>query len=295
MVIEMDVIVSIIVGVLEQGFIYGILALGIYITYRILDFPDLSVDGTLPLGAAMTAMAIIHGVNPWLAILLSFSAGAFAGFLTGVFHVVFKIKDLLAGIITMTGLYSINLMLAGGKAILPITNQNTIFNSTFTKKLSALSIVFLCTIFLKIALDLYLKTKSGLLLRGVGDNETVVTMLGKDSGKVKILGLMLCNGLAATAGSILCQHQRSFDVNAGTGMLVMGLASVIIGLSLFSRVRFMKGSTMVILGSIIYKACLSAALNLNFNPNNLKLLMAVIFLVALVGKDFIKKGGKKNA
>ncbi|MEG2441330.1 MAG: ABC transporter permease [Acetivibrio sp.] len=291
----MDVIVSIIVGVLEQGFIYGILALGIYITYRILDFPDLSVDGTLPLGAAMTAMAIIHGVNPWLAILLSFSAGAFAGFLTGVFHVVFKIKDLLAGIITMTGLYSINLMLAGGKAILPITNQNTIFNSTFTKKLSALSIVFLCTIFLKIALDLYLKTKSGLLLRGVGDNETVVTMLGKDSGKVKILGLMLCNGLAATAGSILCQHQRSFDVNAGTGMLVMGLASVIIGLSLFSRVRFMKGSTMVILGSIIYKACLSAALNLNFNPNNLKLLMAVIFLVALVGKDFIKKGGKKNA
>ncbi|MEG1741887.1 MAG: ABC transporter permease [Acetivibrio sp.] len=295
MVIEMDVIVSIIVGVLEQGFIYGILALGIYITYRILDFPDLSVDGTLPLGAAMTAMAIIHGVNPWLAILLSFSAGAFAGFLTGVFHVVFKIKDLLAGIITMTGLYSINLMLAGGKAILPITNQNTIFNSTFTKKLSALSIVFLCTIFFKIALDLYLKTKSGLLLRGVGDNETVVTMLGKDSGKVKILGLMLCNGLAATAGSILCQHQRSFDVNAGTGMLVMGLASVIIGLSLFSRVRFMKGSTMVILGSIIYKACLSAALNLNFNPNNLKLLMAVIFLVALVGKDFIKKGGKKNA
>lgn len=291
----MDVIVSIIVGVLEQGFIYGILALGIYITYRILDFPDLSVDGTLPLGAAMTAMAIIHGVNPWLAILLSFSAGAFAGFLTGVFHVVFKIKDLLAGIITMTGLYSINLMLAGGKAILPITNQNTIFNSTFTKKLSALSIVFLCTIFLKIALDLYLKTKSGLLLRGVGDNETVVTMLGKDSGKVKILGLMICNGLAATAGSILCQHQRSFDVNAGTGMLVMGLASVIIGLSLFSRVRFMKGSTMVILGSIIYKACLSAALNLNFNPNNLKLLMAVIFLVALVGKDFIKKGGKKNA
>ncbi|MEG2511731.1 MAG: ABC transporter permease [Acetivibrio sp.] len=291
----MDVIVSIIVGVLEQGFIYGILALGIYITYRILDFPDLSVDGTLPLGAAMTAMAIIHGVNPWLAILLSFSAGAFAGFLTGVFHVVFKIKDLLAGIITMTGLYSINLMLAGGKAILPITNQNTIFNSTFTKKLSALSIVFLCTIFFKIALDLYLKTKSGLLLRGVGDNETVVTMLGKDSGKVKILGLMLCNGLAATAGSILCQHQRSFDVNAGTGMLVMGLASVIIGLSLFSRVRFMKGSTMVILGSIIYKACLSAALNLNFNPNNLKLLMAVIFLVALVGKDFIKKGGKKNA
>lgn len=293
------IILSILEGILEQGFIYGILALGIYITYSILDFPDLSVDGTLPLGSAMTAMLIFHDVNPWLAILLAFLTGCFAGFLTGVFHVVFKIKDLLSGIITMTGLYSINLMLTGGKAVLPITNKNTIFNSGLFKSFSALAIIFICVAVIKILLDLYLKTKSGLLLRAVGDNEAVVTMLAKDQGKVKILGLMLCNGLAATAGSVLCQQQRSFDVNSGTGMLVMGLASVIIGMSIFSHLHikkhYLKGTTMVIIGSIIYKACLSIALNLNFNPNNLKLLMAGIFLIALISNDLLKKGGRTNA
>ncbi len=294
----MDSLILIIRGILEQGFIYGILALGIYITYSILDFPDLSVDGTFPLGAAVTAILITHGVNPLLSIMIAFLAGAFAGFLTGIFHVVFKIKDLLAGIITMTGLYSINLMITGGTAVLPIVNQKTIFNSGianllpgFMSAFHTLTIITLCGLALKFILDWYLRTKSGLLLRAVGDNQTVVTMLGKDQGKVKILGLMLCNALAATAGSILCQQQRSFDVNAGTGMLVMGLASVIIGISLFKRVSLMKGTTMVLIGSIIYKACLSIALNLNFNPNHLKLLMAVIFLVALVSKDILAKGG----
>ncbi|MDK2809260.1 MAG: putative tryptophan/tyrosine transport system permease protein [Clostridiales bacterium] len=291
----MDILLNITRGILEQGFIYGILALGIYITYSVVDFPDLSVDGTFPLGAATTAMLIFHGVNPWLAIVVAFLIGCFAGLLTGIFHVVFGIKDLLAGIITMTGLYSINLMLAGGKAVLPITNKATIFNSGLLKNLSPLYIIFLCMFFLKLLLDLYFKTKSGLLLRAVGDNETVVTMLAKDKGKVKILGLMLCNGLAATAGSILCQQQRSFDVNSGTGMLVMGLASVIIGMSIFSHVPLIKGTTMVIFGSVIYKACLAIALNLNFNPNNLKLLMATIFLIALVSKDMLKKGGRKHA
>lgn len=286
-------------SILEQGFIYGILALGIYITYKILDFPDLSVDGTFPLGSAMTAMLILHGVNPWLAILLAFLTGSAAGLLTGIFHVVFKIKDLLAGIITMTGLYSINLMLAGGTAILPITNEKTIFNSGIFQNFSALLVIFLCIAVIKLLLDWYFKTKSGLLLRAVGDNASVVTMLAKDQGKVKILGLMLCNGLAATAGSILCQQQRSFDVNSGTGMLVMGLASVIIGISIFSHLSIkghrLKGTTMSILGSIIYKACLAIALVLNFNPNNLKLLMAAIFLIALVSKDLLRKGERKHA
>ncbi len=290
-----EILLSLLIGVLEQGFIYGILALGIYITYSILDFPDLSVDGTFPLGAAMTAMLIFHGVNPWLAILASFLTGCFAGFLTGIFHVVFKIKDLLAGIITMTGLYSINLMIAGGKAILPITNANTIFNSGIFQNFSALLIIFICIVVIKLLLDWYFKTQSGILLRAVGDNHAVVTMLAKDQGKVKILGLMLCNGLAATAGSILCQQQRNFDVNSGTGMLVMGLASVIIGVSILSFMSFLKGTTMVIFGSIIYKTCLAVALYFNFNPNNLKLLMASIFLIALVSKDLLRKGGSKNA
>lgn len=287
----MEVFLSIFEGILEQGLIYGIMALGIYITYSILDFPDLSVDGTFPLGSAVTAMLIAAGVNPWLAIAAAFVAGCLAGLLTGIFHVVFGIKDLLAGIITMTGLYSVNLMLAGGKAILPIASKTTIF----TAAPNALLLIFLCALVIKVLLDLYLKTKSGLLLRAVGDNASMVTMMGKNPGKVKILGLMLCNGLAATAGSILCQQQRSFDVNSGNGMLVMGLASVIIGISIFGKLPLVKGTTVVFLGSILYKACLSIALNLNFNPNYLKLLMAFIFLAALVGNDMAKKGGKNYA
>lgn len=278
-------------SILEQGFIYGILALGIYITYRILDFPDLSVDGTFPLGAAMTVMLIVRGVNPWLAILLAFMVGCVAGLLTGIFHVVFKIRDLLAGIITMIGLYSINMMLVGGVPTLSIANETTIFNSGVFQNSPALLVIFICILVIKLALDWYLKTKSGLLLRAVGDNETVVTMLAKDQGKVKILGLMLCNGLSAVAGSILCQQQRNFDINSGTGMLVMGLASVIIGMSLFSHVSFIKGTTMVILGSILYKTCLFVALYFNLNPNNVKLLMAGIFLAALMSKNLLKKGG----
>ncbi|MFW5646608.1 MAG: ABC transporter permease [Acetivibrio ethanolgignens] len=287
----MEVFLSIFEGILEQGLIYGIMALGIYITYSILDFPDLSVDGTFPLGSAVTAMLIAAGVNPWLAIAAAFVAGCLAGLLTGIFHVVFGIKDLLAGIITMTGLYSVNLMLAGGKAILPIASKTTIF----TAAPNTLLLIFLCALVIKMLLDLYLKTKSGLLLRAVGDNASMVTMMGKNPGKVKILGLMLCNGLAATAGSILCQQQRSFDVNSGNGMLVMGLASVIIGISIFGKLPLIKGTTVVFLGSILYKACLSIALNLNFNPNYLKLLMAFIFLAALVGNDMAKKGGKNYA
>lgn len=287
----MDVFLSISEGILEQGLIYGIMALGIYITYRILDFPDLSVDGTFPLGSAVTAMLITLGVNPWLAILTAFLAGALAGLLTGIFHVVFGIKDLLAGIITMTGLYSVNLMIAGGRAVLPIANETTIF----TTASNALFLIFLCALVIKMLLDLYLKTKSGFLLRAAGDNDAVVTMLGKNPGMVKILGLMLCNGLAATAGSILCQQQRSFDVTSGNGMMVMGLASVIIGSSLFGKLPLIKETTVVFLGSVLYKACLSIALNLNFNPNNLKLLMALIFLTALIGKNMTEKGGKKHA
>lgn len=287
-------------GIGEQGLIYGILALGIYITYQILDYPDLSVDGTFPLGAAITAALILQGVNPWIAIVLSFAGGALAGLMTGIFHVVFKIKDLLSGILTMTALYSINLRIAG-KAILPITNEDRIFNTGIAnlipKSLSrytTLIMVLLCVIVIKLILDWYLKTKSGLLLRATGDNPGMVTLQAKNNGYVKVLGLMICNGLAATAGSILCQQQRFFDVNLGTGMMVMGLASVIIGISIFGKFKFLRVTTVVILGSIVYKACLSLALTIGINPNDLKLLMTVLFLAALISKDVLSKGGKKQ-
>lgn len=299
----MDYLISIIIGILEQGLIYAVLALGIYITYEILDFPDLSVDGTFPLGAAVTAMLISNGVNPWFAILGAFIAGALAGMFTGVIHVVFKIKDLLSGIITMTGLYSINMLIAGGKGLLPITKKDTIFNSGVAtwipeslSKYKTLIIIFVCTLVIKFALDWYLKTKSGLLLRAAGDNPVMVTLIAKNTGFVKIVGLMLCNGLAAVAGSILCQQSRSFDVNSGTGMMVMGLASVIIGISIFGKLPFIKITSMVVLGSIVYKICIALALQFDINQNNLKLFTAMIFLIALIGKDMLDKGGKtKNA
>lgn len=297
----MDIIISIIRGILEQGLIYGIMALGIYITYCILNFPDLSVDGTFPLGAAVTAILLSLGFNPWLALIVAFACGAAAGFVTGIFHVKLKITDLLSGILTSTGLYSVNLMIVGGTALLSITKANTIFNSglaaLFPESVSryvTLIIIFILAMILKFLLDWYLKTRSGMLLRATGDNEIMVTSLAKDSGKVKIVGLMIANGLVATAGSVLCQQQRYFEISMGTGMLVMGIASVIIGMALFGKVPFIKSTLVVILGAIVYKACLSLAINFGINPNNLKLLMTIIFLIALISRRAIDaKGGSK--
>ena len=171
----MDIIISIIRGILEQGLIYGIMALGIYITYCILNFPDLSVDGTFPLGAAVTAILLSLGFNPWLALIVAFACGAAAGFVTGIFHVKLKITDLLSGILTSTGLYSVNLMIVGGTALLSITKANTIFNSglaaLFPESVSryvTLIIIFILAMILKFLLDWYLKTRSGMLLRRNG-------------------------------------------------------------------------------------------------------------------------------
>lgn len=297
----MDILISLFKGITEQGLIYGILALGIYITYEILDYPDLSVDGTFPLGAAITVALILRGVNPWIAILISFLGGAIAGMITGIFHVIFGIKDLLSGILTMTALYSINLRIAGGKSNVPITNEIRIFNSGLATMIpesimtySPLLIILISTILIKKMLDWYLKTKSGLLLRATGDNPVMVTLIAKNHGFMKMIGLMICNGLAAVAGSILAQQQRYFDVTMGTGMMVMGLASVIIGISIFGKIKWFNATTTVLLGSIIYKACLSLALNIGINPNDLKLIMTIIFLVALISKDTFDKGGRKK-
>lgn len=303
----MDILINIFKVTLEEGLMYAILAMGVYITYSVLDFPDLSVDGTMPLGAVVTGVLILNGVNPWLCILLSFILGAAAGAVTGVLHVKFKIRDLLCGILTYTSLLTVNLVVisagTGGMSIASFFNQPTIFN-TFPATLIPESIggyslrvlvtALVITAVLKVVLDLYLKTKSGLLLRAAGDNSQYVTMLAQNSGTSKILGLCIGNGFAAVAGSIIAQSKGSADPQMGVGMVVLGLASVIIGLSIFKRASFMKATTMVILGSIAYKACLSIALALGLPTNYLKLLMAVIFTVAIVSSRFsIKRSGAK--
>ncbi len=280
---------SIILGVLEEGLVYAIMALGVYITYKILDFPDLSVDGTFPLGGAVTVTLILAGFNPLATLFIAFAIGALAGCITGFIHVKLKVRDLLSGIIVMTALYSVNLRVAG-KANVPFFNATTIFenslvNRLFPASLSAVTMVIILAVIVfvvKFILDQYLKTRSGYLLRAVGDNETLVTSLAKDRGMVKIVGLAIANGLAALAGSVYCQQKGFFEISMGTGTIVIGLANVIIGTKLFKRIGFVKSTTAVIIGSIIYKACVSFAIYLGMEASDLKLITSVLFLAILV-------------
>lgn len=276
------------ITILEQGMIYGILALGVYITYKILDFPDLTVDGSFPLGAAITAALVTRGVNPYLALPLAFLAGAAAGMCTGLIHVKCRVRDLLSGIIMMTALWTINLYIAG-TANVPLFSQESIFKNDFLNKnipsalapYKTLIIILAIALACKVLLDLYLKTKSGYLLRAVGDNDVVVTALAKDQGNVKILGLAIANGLVSLAGCVFAQEERVFEISMGTGAIVIGLASVIIGTSLFRKVSFIGTTAAVLAGSVIYKACVAIALR-NFEPRAMKLITAVLFLVILV-------------
>lgn len=292
---------SFITSILEQGLIYGILALGIYITYKILDFPDLTVDGSFPLGAAITAALLTRGMNPYITLVLSFLAGAVAGICTGLIHVKCKVRDLLSGIIMMTALWTINLYIAG-TANVPLFSQKTIFNNDLMEKIipdvlapyATLIIVLVLALICKVLLDLYLNTKSGFLLRAVGDNDVLVVSLAKDKGNIKILGLAISNGLVALAGCIFVQEERVFEISMGTGAMVIGLASVIIGTSIFRKLTLLHTTTAVLIGSVIYKACVAVALR-NFDPQAMKLVTAVLFLVVLIISMDRKKKVNTNA
>lgn len=292
---------SLIITTMEQGFIYGILALGVYITYKILDFPDLTVDGSFPLGGAVGAALITKGISPFLALLLAFLAGALAGMLTGLIHVKGKVRDLLAGIIMMTALWTVNLQIAG-TANVPLFSQKTIFKNNLIdrmfpgtlKNYATLALIFVIAVGAKLLLDLYLGTKSGFLLRAAGDNDKLVTSLAKDAGNVKIIGLAIANGLVALAGCVFCQEERVFEISMGTGAMVIGLASVIIGTSLFRKLSFLKTTTTVFFGAVIYKLCVGIAIK-NFEPRDMKLITAVLFLVILLISTERKRKVKGNA
>lgn len=288
---------TLVLSVLEQGMIYAIMALGMYITYKILDFPDLTVDGSFPFGAALTATLIVNGVNPLLTLPICFLLGCVIGVLTGIIHVKLKIRDLLSGIIMMTALYSVNLAIAG-KANLPFYKNDTIFDNPIIEVIfpeglysfRKVIIIFLLLVLVKVLLDAYLATKSGYLLKAVGDNETIVTSLGKDKGMVKILGLAIANGLVALSGAMFAQQQRFFDIQSGTGTAVIGLASVIIGTSLLKKVSFFRITTSVIIGAIIYKACVALAIRVGFPAGWLKAITAILFLgVLVIGRERKKK------
>ena len=292
---------GIFIGILEEGLIYAILALGVLITYRVLDFPDLTVDSSFPLGAAVTAILTVKGVNPALTLLAAMLAGASAGLVTGLIHVKCRVRDLLSGIITMTGLYSINLRIAG-RANLPFFNMDTIFDNAFVDSFPAflqpyskVIVVLAIVLVVKILLDLFMNTKAGFLLRAVGDNHAVVTTLARDSGTVKIEGLAIANALVSLAGAVMAQKNRVFEISMGTGAMVFGLAAVIIGTRIFTNRQKVNSSTAAIVGSIIYKACVALALSLGLVPQDLKLVTAVLFLLILVLGGARRKKVKFNA
>lgn len=307
-----------IIGALNLGSIYAVMALGIYITYKILDFPDLTVDGSFPLGGAVTAAIINAGGNPAAAIAASAIAGTFAGFLTGVIHVKLKIRDLLSGIIMMTALYSVNFIIVGSKASLPVTGKDTVFSNSFTRNLfgekasdnaplhslfdfKELITVVIFLIVLKVLLDLFMKSKRGYLLKAMGDNPTVVATLAKNGGNVKIMGLAIANAFVSVSGSLFCQYNKTFFLTDGTGKMVIGLAAVIIGINIFGKIRHIASTTAVMIGAVIYTACVTLALA-KFPANIMKLVTAVLFLLVLVlGQVKIgtlnfssKKGGDKK-
>lgn len=293
---------TLIISVFEQGMIYAVMALGMYITYKILDFPDMTVDGSFPLGASLSAVLISQGMNPYLTLLFSFAVGLVAGTITGLIHVKLKVRDILASIIMMTALYSVNLRIAG-KANLPIYNCDNIYNNRVMDRIFAgvlapyknLIMIAVIVLLVKCVLDWYLKTKSGYLLKAVGDNETLVTSMGIDKGKIKILGLAIANGLVSLSGSMFAQQQRFFDASMGVGTAVIGLASVIIGTALFGQISAFGFSISVILGSILYKGCVAAAIRIGLQSTDLKLVTAVLFLLILVLSSRIEKHqGKKR-
>lgn len=274
--------------VAEQALIFGVMALGVHMTYKILDFPDLTVDGSFPLGAATVSAGIVAGINPFAATLLAVAMGAISGIVTGVIHVKLGVTNLLSGILVMTGLYSINLRLMG-RANLPLFGSPTIFSG------SNLLVILLTAIAIKVLLDLFLNTRTGLLLRATGDNSAMVASLGVDVGTTKIIGLAFSNGIVALAGAMLAQYQGFADVGMGQGIILMGLAAIILGNALFAKLP-LQATTITLAGTLLYRASVAGAINLGFAPTDLKLITALLVIIAisvpqLKGKTQLREEG----
>lgn len=266
-----------IVSVVTQSLILSIMALGIYISYKILDFPDLSVDGSFSLGGAVIALSLNNGVSPIIGTLLALICGLISGLATGILHIKLRISNLLSGILVMGMLYSINLGIMG-KSNVPLFSYNHLFNISISPIILAIVVVLSC----KLILDLFLTTGLGYTLKAVGDNPQMVKSLGIDIDIIKILGLMLSNAMVSLSGSLFAQFQGFSDVNMGIGTLVLGIASIIIGISLFKRFTFIKSTTAILVGTFIYQFTIYFAINLGIvPPNNLKLMTSLVIILFL--------------
>lgn len=280
-------------GTLEQSFIFAIMVLGVYLSYKILDFPDMTVDGSFPLGGAVASAILIKGGNPILALVVATLCGAITGLITGMIHVKLKVTNLLAGIIVMTGLYSVNLRIMG-KSNIPLFSVKHLFNGNIIPIVTLVILLILA----KITIDYLLKTKFGFALKALGDNETLVISLGIDEKKLKIYGLMIANSFVALSGAILAQYQGFADVGMGTGTIITGLASIIIGEAIFKKRSFISMSMTVILGTIIYRTIIAMSLKLGMNASDLKLITSILVVGIIFLKEkksLLGRGGKKYA
>jgi putative ABC transport system permease protein len=270
-----------------EGLVFGLVAMGVYLTFRVLSFPDLSVDGTFPLGGAVAAVLIVSGVNPFLATLCAFASGLGAGMITGLLNTRLRLPALLAGIIVMVGLYSVNLRIMGG-ANVSLLREVTVFDKVAgLLRLGpgsievSISVAVVIAIIVFLILNWFLRTEIGLALRATGDNEQMVRALGSDTNKNVLLGCAISNGLVALAGAVVAQGQGFADVGMGIGMIVMGLASVIIGEALVRPRGVARLLLAVIVGAFMYRLFITIALRLGMAPGDLKLITAVLVVIVL--------------
>ena len=271
---------------LEIGLLYAIMALGVYLTYRVLDFPDLTVDGSFTTGAATCAILLVNGVPVWAAMIAGMAAGMLAGAITGLLHVWGNINPLLAGILTQIALYSINLRIMGNRANVPLLREDTLFtwfrDNGYLKTWLSVGAFALVVALAGLILYWFLGTSYGVALRATGDNELMARSQGINTGVTKIVGLMISNGLVALCGTLVAQYQGFSDISMGIGLIVAGLASVIVGQAIFGMTAVWQAVMAAALGSVIYRGVIQVALNNGFNPNDMKLISAVLVVLALV-------------
>lgn len=288
---------AIVVSALSQGLLWSVLAVGVYLSYRFLNISDLTSEGSFTLGAAVCASNIVRGMDPLLSCILALIAGALAGLVTGVLHTKFKMPSLLAGILSMTGLYSINLRIMG-KANIPLTQSVTlltklknIFGLTRDRD-GAIYLGLIVVVILIVLLVWFFNTEFGFSVVATGNNDKMIRANGVDSDKTIIAGLMLSNALIALSGSLVAQYNGYADVTMGIGAIVVGLASVIIGEVLFKDKYFAVCLIGVVVGSIIYRLIVTFVVNTNFiSANDMKLFTAIVVAVAII---IANKGGKKR-
>ncbi|UHA74267.1 ABC transporter permease [Paenibacillus sp. 481] len=265
----------------ELGLIYAIMALGVYITFRILDFPDLTVDGSFTTGAAIAAICITSDVHPLIGTILAFVGGAIAGAITGLIHTKGKINALLSGILMMIALYSINLRIMGRSNIGLSSNEQTLL-TPLSGGFGLLGAMLLGALAIKLALDWFLRTEIGLSLRATGNNPRMIRSFGVNTDHTIIIGVSLSNGLVALAGALVAQYQGFADIGSGFGMIVVGLASVIIGEAVFGHRTIFHATLSVLLGAVLYRVIMAVAIQMELNSVDFKLLTAVIVIMALI-------------